>query len=147
MNGGSYRRCYDGGDQEFWRSFYRPIYELPLRYHAHNGLISLEPHQWRRIRLVHAISGFKALQNRVPSFVRTELRYFTGDAAFDIARSSPSYAASGLVQQADAVHQKRREPVVRFNDEGTQRAGVDYSMFNWTAYMLWVGSRHSAAPY
>ena len=30
-------RCYDGSDQEFWRSFYRPIYELPLRYHAHQA--------------------------------------------------------------------------------------------------------------
>ena len=83
MNGRSPRRCYDGSDQEFWRDFYRaprtPLIELPLRYHAHNGLVTLKPAEWRKVKIVHGISGFKYLQDRVPTFVRSQLRFFTGD--------------------------------------------------------------------
>ena len=70
MNGRSPRRCYDGSDQEFWRDFYRaprtPLIELPLRYHAHNGLVTLKPAEWRKVKIVHGISGFKYLQDRCP---------------------------------------------------------------------------------
>ena len=50
-------RCYDGSDQEFWRSFYRPLFELPLRFHAHTGLI-MNMTEWRKVRLMHNIHGF-----------------------------------------------------------------------------------------
>jgi len=53
-------RCYDGSDQEFWRSFYRPMYELPLRYHAHNAL-RMNASEWARIRVLHNIAGSKGL--------------------------------------------------------------------------------------
>ena len=71
-------RCYDGSDQEFWRSFYRPLYELPLRYHAHTGLV-MNTSEWRRVRLVHNIAGFRAVYMRLPSFVRQRIRFFHGD--------------------------------------------------------------------
>ena len=54
-------RCYDGSDQEFWRSFYRPLYELPLRYHAHTGL-AMNLSDWRRIRLIHNIDELAAAE-------------------------------------------------------------------------------------
>ena len=71
-------RCYDGSDQEFWRSFYRPMYELPLRYHAHNGLV-MNSSEWNQIRLMHNIAGFKVHQRRLPKSLRKQVRYFTGD--------------------------------------------------------------------
>lgn len=76
--GPSYR-CYDGSDQEFWRSFYRPLYELPLRYHAHTGLM-MNASEWRGIKLMHNIQGFRAVYHRIPSFVRQRIRFFHGDA-------------------------------------------------------------------
>ena len=45
-NGG--RRCYDGSDQEFWRSYYRPITELPMRYHAHQFL-KMNKSEWHKV--------------------------------------------------------------------------------------------------
>ena len=67
-------RCYDGSDQEFWRSFYRPTYELPLRYHAHQNL-KMSNAEWRKIRVIHTISGFRR-RDRAPPFVRKAMRYF-----------------------------------------------------------------------
>lgn len=63
MRAGPSFRCYDGSDQEFWRSFYRPLYELPLRYHAHTGLV-MNISEWRGIKLMHNIQGFRAVYSR-----------------------------------------------------------------------------------
>lgn len=76
---GPSQRCYDGSDQEFWRSFYRPLYELPLKYHAHTGL-DMNLSAWRRVKLVHNIQGFRHLYHRMPSAVRQRVRFFHGDA-------------------------------------------------------------------
>ena len=74
-------RCYDGSDQEFWRSFYRPIVELPLRYHAHQNL-RMPQAEWRKVRVIHTISGFRT-HDLTPPFVRSAMRYFD--------RPSPSW--------------------------------------------------------
>ena len=87
--GGRSISCYDGGDQEFWRSFYRPLYELPLRYHAHTGL-AMNLSEWRRIRLIHNIQGFRPVYMRLPNVVRQRVRFFHGDQG-DEAKMSPSY--------------------------------------------------------
>ena len=87
--GMSGRRCYDGSDQEFWRSFYRPLFELPLRYHAHTGL-DMNASEWKQIRLIHNIQGFRSLYHRIPTAVRQEVRFFQGDSG-DKAKTSPSY--------------------------------------------------------
>lgn len=103
------RRCYDGSDQartpdpeammpchsplacgpnrirpdvhaqEFWRSFYRPITELPLRYHAHQNL-RLNHSEWEKVRVIHAISGFRR-RDRTPDFVHKRMRYFDKESA------------------------------------------------------------------
>jgi hypothetical protein len=73
------RRCYDGSDQEFWRSFYRPITELPLRYHAHQNL-RLNYSEWKKVRVIHAISGFRR-RDRTPDFVHKRMRYFDKESA------------------------------------------------------------------
>jgi hypothetical protein len=83
------QRCYDGSDQEFWRSFYRPLVELPLRYHAHTGLVMNES-EWRKVRLIHNIQGFRAVYRRLPGFVRRSVRFFLGDAA-DGAKLNDGY--------------------------------------------------------
>ena len=82
-------RCYDGSDQEFWRSFYRPLYELPLRYHAHTGLM-MNASEWQGIRLMHNIQGFRAVYMRLPHAVRRHVRFFHGDAD-DYKKLSPNY--------------------------------------------------------
>ena len=89
-------RCYDGSDQEFWRSFYRPMYELPLRYHAHNGLV-MNKSEWTQIRLIHNIAGFKPYQRRLPVVARQHMRFFTGEAGKDAARSG-ALSLSGAVR-------------------------------------------------
>ena len=76
-NKGKSYRCYDGSDQEFWRSWYRPLYELPLRYHAHTGLV-MNTSEWRQIRLIHNIAGFRMVYMRLPAFVRRKIRFFHG---------------------------------------------------------------------
>ena len=60
--------------QEFWRSFYRPITELPLRYHAHQNL-KMNATEWQKVRVIHMISGFRR-RNRAPEFVFKRMRYF-----------------------------------------------------------------------
>ena len=67
-------RCYDGSDQEFWRSFYRPIYELPLRYHAHTNL-RMAKDEWFKIKLIHAISNFEQV-DKTPLALRRRFKYF-----------------------------------------------------------------------
>ena len=75
LNAGSKHRCYDGSDQEFWRSFYRPIYELPLRYHAHQNL-RMDFDQWQKIRLMHSIAGFShAGQDKSPLIIRSKMMH------------------------------------------------------------------------
>lgn len=64
---------YDGGDQSFWRRFYR-FYELPVRYHAHQ-LLRMPDADWDQIRVIHSISGMRA-QSRVPSRLRPLIKYF-----------------------------------------------------------------------
>jgi len=86
---GKSMRCYDGSDQEFWRSFYRPLYELPLRYHAHTGL-AMNLSEWRQIRLIHNIQGFRAIYMRLPYAVRQKVRFFHGDRE-DEKKMSPDY--------------------------------------------------------
>lgn len=68
--------------QEFWRSFYRPITELPLRYHAHQNL-QMNRTEWQKVRVIHMISGFRR-RNRAPDFVFKRMRYF--------GKESPSWA-------------------------------------------------------
>ena len=89
LNRGRSMNCYDGSDQEFWRSFYRPLYELPLRYHAHTGL-AMNLSEWRQIRLIHNIQGFRTIYMRLPNVVRQRVRFFHGDQD-DEAKMSPSY--------------------------------------------------------
>ena len=72
-NGGKKFR-YDGSDQEFWRSFYRMPYELPIRYHATNYL-KMPREEWRSVRAIHFISGFKNFDSRLPTFVRNNMKY------------------------------------------------------------------------
>lgn len=70
-------RCYDGSDQELWRSFYRPMYELPLRYHVHNGPNEMNQSEWHKVRLLHIIAGFRAVTHKyTPLFLRRQMRYF-----------------------------------------------------------------------
>lgn len=70
----SKRRNYDGGDQEFWRSFYLKPFELPIRFQATNYLKMSLP-QWKKIHVMHFIRGFKAYDRRVPSFIRDTMKY------------------------------------------------------------------------
>ncbi|KAL1522083.1 hypothetical protein AB1Y20_021726 [Prymnesium parvum] len=65
---------YDGSDQEFWRSFYRNPYELPIRYHATNYL-KMPKEEWAKVRAIHFISGFKNVDRRIPAFVRNNMKY------------------------------------------------------------------------
>ena len=68
---------YDGGDQEFWREFYRdpPWYELPLRYQAHQVLKM--PHaEWTRVRAIHNIYGLRSA-SLLPKDLRPYINYYT----------------------------------------------------------------------
>lgn len=61
------RSVYDGGDQEFWRTFYT-WYELPNRYQAHQAL-NMPYSEWRQVRVLHAISGLRDV-SRIPRDMR-----------------------------------------------------------------------------
>ena len=75
MNGGGAERSsYDGGDQEFWRKFYDPWYELPLRYQAHQAL-NMPYDDWHRIRVIHSVSSLREV-NRIPKDMRHHYKYF-----------------------------------------------------------------------
>ena len=107
-------QCYDGGDQEFWRSFYRDrdmgkafsssLTELPLRYHAHNGMVGarrngagMSSQDWAQVRALHSISGFRSLSRGLPRFVHRQQQHFTGDG-LDGARLA---TAQGFNRQYD----------------------------------------------
>ena len=50
-----------------------------MRDHTDSGVVTLKPAEWRKVKVVHGMSGFKYLQGRVPTFVGSQLRFFTGD--------------------------------------------------------------------
>ncbi len=60
---------YDGSDQEFWRSFYREPFELPVRFHA-TTIVNLTKTEWREARVLHTVSGFQNFDKRLPRDVR-----------------------------------------------------------------------------
>ena len=66
---------YDGGDQEFWRGFYAPWYELPARYQAHQAL-DMPRQEWMQIRALHGIYGLRAYSH-LPSDLRPFINYYT----------------------------------------------------------------------
>ena len=68
---------YDGGDQEFWRGFYRnpPWFELPLRYQAHQAL-RMPLAEWNRVRALHAIYGLRSV-SQLPKVLRPYINYYT----------------------------------------------------------------------
>ena len=73
---GTRKSNYDGGDQEFWRSFYPTPVELPIRFHA-TSYLKMNRTEWREVRLVHIIAGFKNFDHiRVPTFVRNYMKYY-----------------------------------------------------------------------
>ena len=74
MYGTNTKFRYDGSDQEFWRSFYSNPYELPIRFHATNYL-KMPTTEWKQVRAVHFISGFKNFDGRLPGFVRNYMKY------------------------------------------------------------------------
>ena len=64
---------YDGGDQGFWRRFYR-FYELPVRYHAHQQL-RMSDSDWDQVRVLHSISGLRD-KSLLPKKLRKHIAYF-----------------------------------------------------------------------
>ena len=69
------RASYDGGDQEFWRIFYKPWKELPLRYQAHQAL-RMPLREWRQVASLHGISGLRSV-SQLPTELRPYINYYT----------------------------------------------------------------------
>ena len=69
------KSSYDGGDQEFWRAFYAPWFELPLRYQAHQ-VLNMPRHEWAKVRAIHGIYGLRS-QSRLPRELRPFINYYT----------------------------------------------------------------------
>ena len=68
------RAKYDGGDEEFWHTFYATYNELPLAYHGHVRL-GLSTAGWRRVKMLHLVSTFGTPSN-FPTELRPLLRHF-----------------------------------------------------------------------
>lgn len=69
------RSTYDGGDQEFWRGFYSPWFELPVRYQAHQALL-MPKHEWMQVRAIHGIYGLRSV-SKLPKELRGFINYYT----------------------------------------------------------------------
>ena len=79
-NGTTSRRFkYDGSDQEFFRSFYaldgRTLFELPIRYHA-TSYLKMPAAEWRKVAVMHGISGFRNFDGRLPTFIRKRIHHY-----------------------------------------------------------------------
>ena len=67
--------AFDGGDEEFWSSFYPTWWEVPIEFHARFRM-NFPAERWSRVRLFHAISNFAGDTRSLPSAMRNKLRYF-----------------------------------------------------------------------
>ena len=66
---------FDGGDEEFWSSFYPLWNEIPVAFHARFRM-GYPRNLWNETRLFHAISNFMGDSAQLPRHLRTTLRYF-----------------------------------------------------------------------
>jgi hypothetical protein len=64
---------YDGGDQQFWRTFYT-WHELPVRYQAHQAL-RMPVSDWLQVKVLHSISGLRN-RNLMPKVLRPLINYY-----------------------------------------------------------------------
>ena len=72
------RARYDGGDEEFWTTFYENSswLELPFKYHTRSQISVPNTSVWHDARLFHAISNFAPDARLLPRTVRDKLRFF-----------------------------------------------------------------------
>ncbi len=66
---------FDGGDEEFWSSFYRTWYEVPIEFHARFRM-GFPNDRWDQVKLFHAISNFASDSASLPRKMRKKVRYY-----------------------------------------------------------------------